>query len=173
MKRVLSACFALSLVGLLAGCGGPSVVSTPDGKTTVSDGEGNTVTSDVSGKETVIEGTDSTGAKTTVKTGSAVDLTPFGLEVYPGAEFQDNLSASGSTTADGGTEMVSAVMTTADSHDKVIAFYKGKMKKVEMESKAGDAALLIGTSSNDSRVNVNLTTEGGKTQITLIATRKP
>ena len=173
MKHALSAFLMLSLVGALTGCGGPSAIPEPDGKVTVSDGQGNTVTSDVNGKETVVEGTDSTGAKTTVKTGSAVDLSPFGLEPYPGAEVRNDLSTSGTTTADGGTQMVSVIMTTSDSHDEVMAFYKGKLKKVELESKAPESAMLVGVTNNDSRVNVNMGKDGDKTQITLIATKKP
>jgi predicted small lipoprotein YifL len=173
MKRVLSACLALSLGAVLAGCGGPAAIPGPDGKVTVKDGEGNTYTTDTKSNEVTLEGTDSTGAKTTVTTGSAVDLSPFGLEPYPGAEVRNDLSTSGTTTADGGTQMASVIMTTSDSFDQVTAFYKGKLKKVDLESKAPESALLVGVTNNDSRVNVNMGKDGDKTQITLIATKKP
>lgn len=84
---------------------------------------------------------------------------------YPGAETQ--AAGSGSNM---GTDAAGKVMSTADSFDKVYAWYQQKMpsgsERSHVDAPVQSAVFMIGdTSSGQS--SVTLTAQGGKTMITI------
>lgn len=148
----------------LAGCTGhKTTVTTNNGTETVTtSGDNQTVT--VQGKE---------GTATIGK--GAVDTAKIGLPVYPGANSADNAGYAATTKE--GTGQV-AMLTTADSFDKVYAWYKQQMpagsEQMHMTSSGGSvAAFQIGKDTDATKKVVTITSSQDKTSIMLSSQTKP
>lgn len=136
---------ALAVALAITGCGG--------GKSSSSDSN-----SDQSNATTSSSSTTGTASESA---GKAVSEIPE----YPGAETQ--AAGSGSNM---GTDAAGKVMSTADSFDKVYAWYQQKMpsgsERSHVDAPVQSAVFMIGeTSSGQS--SVTLTAQGGKTMITI------
>jgi hypothetical protein len=130
-----------------------------------------TVTQDQGSKSVTFQSKEGT-AKLGV---GAVDPASLGLPIYPGAQPNANGSLSTQTSA-GSAQLLT--MQTADSFDKVYAFYKDKMpagsEKTHV-SAAGNsmASFQIGASGDKVLKTVNITSSSDKTDIVLMVSTKP
>ncbi|HEY1867171.1 MAG TPA: hypothetical protein VGG70_02675 [Candidatus Cybelea sp.] len=121
------------------------------------------------GKSSSDTGSDQSGAKTSAASsspasdsaGKAVGEIPE----YPGADTQ--ASGSGSNM---GTDAAGKVMSTSDSFDKVYRWYQQKLpsgsERSHIDSPVQSAVFTIGEASSG-QSSVTLTTQGGKTMITI------
>ncbi|MEO8504712.1 MAG: hypothetical protein ABI609_12510 [Acidobacteriota bacterium] len=111
--------------------------------------------------------TGANGQTATFGAGSGSGTAPSWLPIYPGAEVSGNYDA---TTAEGHAGAIT--VSTADSVDKVMAFYEEKLKdagfrveKITLGGTAGNGGTVTGTSEGDKRtVGVVLSSSDGKTQ---------
>ncbi|HRK21577.1 MAG TPA: hypothetical protein PLX06_07205 [Fimbriimonadaceae bacterium] len=165
------------------GCGKKDemTVVTPDGKATVSsDSEGKTVVEtdkgklevDGDGKNFSMTTTDSDGKQTTVSGGADFDMAEMGMPLYPGSKLKDEAQAKSSVSGPMGT-MMTVVSYTSDSPEKVIDFYKDKLKEAKPFS-GPEAGLVTGKSEDGHDVSVAVTTlsETKETMVTLSVTKK-
>lgn len=106
-------------------------------------------------------GTSSASSSTSDSAGKAVSEIP----AYPGAETQ----AAGSSS-NMGTDAAGKVMSTADSFDKVYGWYEKQMpagsERSHIDAPVQSAVFTIGEASSG-QSSVTLTTQGGKTMITI------
>ncbi len=150
---------------LLSGCGGSN-----DGKVSISDGKGGTTEIATAGATSTITTAD--GQKTTV---SSTATLPDYAPQYPGSTMGDQTNI-----ASGQGKMTTAVMTTADPADKIIAFYKPKLVAaglpVTMETTTAEGAMIMagsgmpGASSSSSgrSAAVSVKVADGKSEISLV-----
>lgn len=158
----LVVCLIVSLV--LIGCGRKEerTLSTPDGKvkvTTDGSGKGGRVEIETREGKTVITG----------EQGGTVSEAELGIPVYPGA----TLKASTKTQGQERGEVYH--LTTADSWDKVMAFYKSKLKNVKntFTQNAGPQNIANFSVGEDPAIIVNVVGETGKeTSIQVMKTGK-
>ncbi|MFN3747413.1 MAG: hypothetical protein ACK4SJ_01865 [Sphingorhabdus sp.] len=151
----------------LAACG-----SEPTTTVTTADGQKAEITQTNPGEATVKT---EDGTTATFSTGAAAAKSlPLGIPVYPGANVTANISGS---RADGkGGAMVT--MTTADSPDKVVGFYKTEAAKRGMKTKSNEVAvgnMASFTAENDAGEKIVTTaTPGGQgqTQVMLVIETK-
>jgi hypothetical protein len=166
---------ALTLIAILAvvpACAKRSTtVQGTNGSTTIQGANGPVTVSQDQGSKSITfqsnEGTSKIGV-------GAVDPASLGLPLYPGALPNPNGSLSSSTKA--GTSSL-LTMETADSFDKVYAFYKDKMPAGSEKShvSAGGnqmASFQVGASGDKVQKTVNITTSGDKTDIMLMVGAK-
>ena len=137
---------ALAVALAITGCGG--------GKSSSSDSN-----SDQSAQ------TSSASSSTASTTSGSASKAVSEIPEYPGAETQ--AAGSGSNM---GTDAAGKVMSTADSFDKVYAWYQQKMpsgsERSHVDAPVQSAVFMVGeTSSGQS--SVTLTAQGGKTMITI------
>ena len=113
---------------LVVGCGrSQRTVVVPGGKMTV--------TTDKKGGETktvTMESKDGSG-KVTIGSQKTMTEAELGVPVYPGAE---SLASSKAEGKEGGkaSSYENYTLSTTDSHDKVAAFYKSRLKDVQSSS---------------------------------------
>lgn len=138
----------------IAGCRKQQTFVSPDGTS---------VTVNESGKDTTFR--DAQGNTATLAT--RVSEAELGVPFYPGSSATE---ADSSFTADGKTSSIS-IRTTADAPGKVIEFYKGELDKVESDTNAGIASVLVGK-KGDRDVSVMVSVEQGKTTIMVTAYTK-
>jgi hypothetical protein len=158
-------CIYFAILILMAGCGkdDSQTITTPEGKVTVT-------TKNDTGKETVKIETKE--GSLTVKTGShTISEAEFGVPVYPGAQV---VSSGQIDETKNNAPGVSAtyLMTTNDNYDKVVAFYKANLKKVEqsMNHTMGDekiAMFTIGKEGDMKNIQIFAKTSGGPTNINI------
>jgi len=97
----------------------------------------------------------------TAGTGASVTAGDLGVDIYPGANQQQNGSLH--ITTPKGSE-ISAVFTTNDSMTQVVDFYKGKLGTGVSVYQSDKSAVLTSTSAdNKSSVMVTISTEGNPT----------
>lgn len=151
----------------LTGCSGEREIASG----TVDDGEGGTANYSVS------EGDE--GVNATVKTedgemsfrsgdGGKIAL-PLGIKLYPGAQVQ----SSASSNVDGKTGAM-VVLSSSDSQDKVIDYYRQQLAaagvKIEAEVTTGEMKMIGGKSGDGTGFNINaIPGEDGKVTVTIIA----
>lgn len=110
---------------------------------------------------------DSSSDQTAAAATTSSDAAPAAADIpsYPGAVTQ----ASGSGT-NNGTTAAGRVLSTGDSFDKVYGWYQQKLpagsEKSHMDSPVQSAVFTIGEASKG-QSSVTLTTQGGKTIITI------
>lgn len=173
-----------AIVGLL-GCAKKDdfVVETPDGKATVStnadgktviEGEKGKLEIDQDGNGVSMTSTDEKGDKTTVSSSSDFDESKLGVPLYPGAKLKDGAGSKSSVTGPMGT-MMTVVMETSDSPEKVVEFYKGELRDPKPFS-GPEAGMVTGTSpsGDDVTAAASLIEETKATLVTLsVTTKKP
>lgn len=169
MRTILAllACAAL-IAAATAGCGRRQTIQTPSGEVTIEEKPGKTeVTVEGEGTQGKVEvkGDEAGGTITTEQgtlqfgTEAQISEKELGIPIYPGA-----VAAHTSRLTQAGQEqgkVVQAAFTTADSIDKVKAFYQDRFQKAR-------AAMDI--TSADSRM-VQMVLEEGDTQKTAILSR--
>lgn len=160
----------LLVVALLAGCGGNErrqTVVTKDGKaeiTTREDGQGTTM--NVTGEN---------GAVASFTAGDGArwpSQWPDFAPAYPGAKVQTSMAGS---SKDGKGGMVS--FSTSDPADKVLDFYKTRaaaagIKTVMSTEQGNSRSFSAGDEASGRSLNVSATSEGGNTQVTVLAGMK-
>ena len=107
------------------------------------------------------------GQKATFGAGKGAGNAPSWLPIYPGAEGSGNYKT---TTAEG--DACAVTVSTADSVEKVMAFYEEKLKdagfkveKITLAGAAGNGGTVTGTTADEKRsVGVVLSSSDGKTQ---------
>lgn len=98
--------------------------------TTVTTPGGGTVTSTTGGGETTTTVTTPEGGTITAKGNATVTEEEVGVPFYPGAAQNPEKTTKISGSGDGKTgEMIMISLSTTDSFDKVVEFYKSKMPK--------------------------------------------
>ena len=134
---------ALAIALAISGCGG--------GKSSSSD----------SGSDRAAASTSDSSSGTSASASRAVSEIPE----YPGATTQ--AAGSGSNM---GTDAAGKVMSTADSFDKVYGWYRQKLpsgsERSHVDAPVQSAVFTIGEASSG-QSSVTLTTQGGKTMITI------
>lgn len=125
--RLVAAFLVALLIGafVLTGCGGSKrTVTTADGSVTVTE-EGK------NGSSIESKGGDSKATASTEK--PTVTEAELGIPVYPGATAEVTSTYEGSEGGKTQT-MRQHLLTTPDSFDEVVAFYKSRLKDVESQS---------------------------------------
>lgn len=161
--RFLLVLVLVATCALLPACAKKTTIPTQSGPVTVTQENGN--------KRVTIAGNQGT----TRMGEGVVDPNSLGLPVYPGAT-PSKSGAFSAQTKQGGAQIIT--LETADSFDKVYAFYRDKMPAGSEKMKvsvAGSsmATFQVGTDKDKSRKGVSLTTAQGKTEITLIVSTSP
>jgi len=169
--------FALLAVLVAGGCNKPSV--------SIDDGKGNTVTTSGDGKVSVksADGSSVTteNGKTTVKdakggttaeVGKGLTEADLGVPFYPGST--ETPSTGKIDTPD--TKQRSCVRTSSDTPEKVIEFYKPKVKEpssMSMSKDGNDAQMLTGKLEDGSSVIINASRDKDKTEtdISVVVTK--
>jgi len=135
---------ALVLSALVVGCGERTAYRDADGnQVTVNDktGEvtvktqGGTYVASQDGKQTTVRTAD--GKEMPLDAGTRIGEEDLGLPFYPGSTD----TRQSTRLKQGGQEYLTSVRTTPDGVDKVVAFYKGKVR-VESETITPDLAIL-------------------------------
>ena len=165
--------FAL-LAAFLAGCGGPTQ--------TVTDSEGNKATISQDGAKMTFEGKDgekvdvvSKDGKTTWKSnegatmesGGTMTEAELGLPLYPGGKTQEG-SSTKVDTPQGSVRTV--ILTTSDAPDKVVEFYKPKIKEPNTYTGTNDGninTMLNGKLESGETVLISATREKGSSETTV------
>jgi hypothetical protein len=175
-------CFgALALGFLLAGCKKDEVtISTPEGTMTVSEEGGKTTLKTDDGKIEIEGGgdsgtmtmTDEKGNKVTYTGGKGVDPAELGVDLYPGAKIAEEQSALGKVETPEGTTLT-VILSTADSVQKVIDYYKGKLKEAK-PFMTDEAGMVTGQNAagQDVTVTVSVDKDRKATMITMMTLRK-
>ena len=105
------------------------------------------------------------GGKSSSSSDSTGDQSSTTIPTYPGADTQ--AAGSGSNM---GMTAAGKVLSTSDSFDKVYNWYQQKMpagsEKSHVDSPVQSAVFIIGDASTG-QSSVTLTTQGGKTMITI------
>lgn len=170
---------ALILV-CLVGCGKKetTTITTPDGSVTVSEDGSKVTTTNDKGETATVEtnpdGMTVTSPEGTVRTGTeVVSEKDLGLPFYPGSKEQVNASMLFEST---GNFSCVPSRTTADSPEKVIEFYAGKLKDEKKSSATAGGtttAGLTGKRDDGADVVIAATKEGsGETTIAISVTKK-
>ena len=121
------------------------------------------------GKSSSDAGSDQSGVKTSSTSSSTASDSASQavgeIPEYPGADTQ--ASGSGSNM---GTDAAGKVMSTSDSFDKVYGWYQQKLpsgsERSHVDAPVQSAVFTIGEASSG-QSSVTLTTQGGKTMITI------
>lgn len=165
-KRIVVFCVLCVFVAatfFVAGCGRDEskTFTTPEGKVTVTGKQG-------SGEGTVKVETKE--GSVTVKSGpQAVSEAELGAPIYPGSQVVSSGQFGESKGAASG--MASTyLMTTNDSFDKVVSFYKANLKNVNqsMDQTMGDqkiAMFTMGKKGDMRNIQITAKTSGGPTNI--------
>ncbi|HOW53497.1 MAG TPA: hypothetical protein PLR60_02490 [Syntrophorhabdaceae bacterium] len=162
---VLGALIVILAALCVAGCGREETktFSTPDGKVTVTakpGGPGEGVVK-IEGKE----------GSVTVKTGpQAVSEAELGAPVYPGAQVVSSGQFSESKKGAASGLAAAYMMTTNDSFDKVVSFYKSNLKDVQqsMDQTSSDqkmAMFMTGKKGDMRNIQITAKASGGPTNI--------
>ena len=167
MKRnavfAFASCFIAAAILFLTGCGKEesATVKSPEGKVTV--------TTKQDGGKDVVKIETKQGSLTIKPGQQAVSVAELGAPVYPGSEVVtsgqlDN--AKGPATGIAATYM----MSTNDSYDKVVSFYKANLKNIQqtMNHTIGDQKMTIfmsGKAGNVRSIQIVAKTSGGPTNI--------
>jgi len=169
VRAGLSVALALMVaISLVVGCGTKHTYVAPGGKITVDKKKG---------KTTAVEVETAKGkAKVEVekKTSTEAEL---GVPVYPGAKSE--LSGQYEGQESGNTSIQQNVLSTSDDFDKVVEFYKSKLKNVKntVNQSAGDQKIAIFqlTKENGAETTVQIATDKQKnrTIIHIITANKP
>lgn len=155
----------------------------PDGSSTVSRSGDKTVVETDKGKLEIDEveggfkmtGTDEKGRKTTIVSSGDFDLDDLGVPLYPGAKIKAGAEGKSSVTGPMG-KMMTVVMATADSPEKVVDFYQKELRDpkpftspeaglVNGENGAGDSvtvAAALDAESKSTMVTLSVTTKKAK-----------
>jgi len=167
MKRntafAFASCFIAAAILFMTGCGKDesATVKTPEGKVTVTNKQD-------SGKDVVKIETNQ--GSLTIKAGQqAVSETELGAPVYPGSEV---VSSGQLGDAKGPAPGIAAtyIMSTNDSYDKVVSFYKANLKNIQqtVNHTIGDQTMTIfmsGKAGNVRSIQIVAKTTGGPTNI--------
>jgi len=156
-------CVFAAAVCFVAGCGRDEskTFTTPDGKVTV--------TANRTGAEGVVK-VESKEGTATIRTGpQAVSGAELGAPVYPGAQVISS-GQFGETKGSNSGAASTVLMSTNDSFDKVVAFYKTNLKDVQqaMDQTAGDqkmAMFMTGRKNEMRSVQIVAKASGGPTNI--------
>ncbi len=173
MRRAVSLAAAAGLVVfLLMGCGKSekTVYSSREGKVTVKQDR-------LGGKEQTVN-VETKEGKATVTTGERKTITEaeLGVPVYPGAVVE--VTGTYQSGKAGGDESVEQhILYTTDSFDKVVSFYKAKLKNIKSEQNmsSGDTKLAIfavGEENNQTMVQINWSASEKRTMIHVMKQKK-
>jgi hypothetical protein len=158
MKRVAM----IAAMVALANCGGSK-----DASVSIPDGKGGSTKIETSGETSTIKTAD--GSTTTISSGAANANFPAYAPQYPGA----TLGEVSNISSDAGS-MTTAVMTTPDAPDKVLAFYKEKLTAggvpVGVESKSPEMSMLM---AGDGMPGLGSDTKGVMKGLSAAVTAKP
>ncbi|TAK45431.1 MAG: hypothetical protein EPO29_01725 [Betaproteobacteria bacterium] len=131
---------------------------------------------DLSGGSTRITTTDASGKTTQMEMGGAkVGETELGVPFYPGTKPGEGESSKVSTP-DG--SMYTVMLHSADSSDKVAAFYRERLKSLstgkqfmEMSGGDGGASLVLADDQAKTTVQVHVTKGDKGTDVQIVASR--
>lgn len=131
---------------------------------------------DISGGSTKITTTDASGKTSQLEMGAAkVTESDLGVPFYPGASPAEG-SSSKISTPDG--SMYTVLLHSADSPDKVAAFYRDRLKAMsagkqmmDMSGGDGSANLVLADEQAKSSVQVNVMKGEKGTDVQIVATR--
>ncbi len=160
---VLCALCVLVAACFMAGCGREesATFTTPEGKVTV--------TAKQSGEEGTVKVETKQGTAT-FKTGpQAVNEAELGVPAYPGAQVVSSGQYGETKDSRSGSASV-VLLSTNDSFDKVVAFYKANMKDIRqtMDQSIGGqkmAVFMTGKEGNMRNVQIVASASGGPTNI--------
>jgi hypothetical protein len=167
MKRkaaVLCALFILSsLAWLTTGCSSEEskTVVTPEGKATV--------TTKTEGEKSIVKVETKQGTLTVQSGSQAMSEAEVGVPIYPGAKVVH--SGQLAETKDAGSGIAASYsLTTNDSFDKVVSFYKSNLKDVQhaMDQSMGGQKMsmfMTGKEGDMRTIQVMASTAGGPTNI--------
>lgn len=154
---------ALLLAALLLGCGKKEteVTSTPGGDAPAASTE---FSGTVDGDGAAASSGESQLKELKMKEG--IDLSKFGVAQYPGAKpyADDSFSSMEYSTTEGSG--ASAMFVTDDPPAKVIGFYEGELTDVTKVS-MGEGGSVTGKTPNGNVLIVTVTTDEGKTRVSL------
>jgi len=148
---LITLCAALAVAG--AGCSGSN---------TSSSGGSTAASASPAAADSAAAATDA--ASTSAPSSDAATDEKTKLPIYPGS----TVGASAASNGQAGT-----VLTTADSFDKVYAWYKGKMPAGSEKAKASAGGIdtaVFTVENNGGKSNVSIMTQADKTTISLTAT---
>lgn len=151
---------------------GPATVSKEaDGSTTVESPEGK-LSVDGDGDKFKMEGTDSEGRSYSIEGGRDFDVAELGIPMYPGSTVANGAEAKSSVTGPMGT-MMTVLLDSSDSPEKVIEFYKNELKDPKPFS-GPEAGLVTGKSADGADVAVTASKDqkSASTRITVSVTKK-
>ena len=163
--RVLAAVCLCAGVAALGACSKKSTtVSTPGGNVTVEQGDNGETTTIKSGQGNVTVGK------------GAVDAAALGLPIYPGSTPSESGSLSAANTANGESNQVAMLETTAP-FETVYDYYKAQMpagsEKMKMSTGGNSLATFqVGESGSADVKTVMITASQGKVTIELIHATK-
>ena len=161
---------AVLIMAVLAGCGGNE-----RRQTIVTDKGKAEITTRDDGQATTMNFTGSQGEQASITAGDGArwpsDWPDF-APAYPGAKVLSSMAANGK---DGKGGMVS--FTTGDSAEKVIAFYRAQAQSAGIGTVAtaeagGSRQFSASDEARGRSLNVSATSEGGATQVALLAGMK-
>lgn len=162
----LFAAAAIIVVALFAGCSRSRTVKTSEGDVTVTEkGGGRMEVNTPEGKATY---------DTEKKTITEAEL---GVPVYPGATVEMTNTYEGKTGEAGMEGMEHVVLTTPDDVDKVMAFYKPRLKNAEtstIDTGGSKMGVLVtkGTAGDAITVHVMSDKENNVTRIQVMKTKE-
>ena len=150
----LSLIALITIVVIAAGCGSKRTYVGPGGKVTVNQ---------KGGAKTVEVQTDK--GKATIDTGKkTITEAELGVPVYPGATVEVSGNYEGTEAGKTGS-MQQTMLTTSDDFDKVLEFYKSKLKNVKNQysQTAGDTKMaMFSLAPGDSQISVHIVTDPKK-----------
>jgi hypothetical protein len=176
--RALAIILGLGLIAglLFSGCARKQTYNTPGGKVTVAEkggGANKKVTVESKAGKMEMEMGDKTATVTTekgtMKMNKGISEAELKIPFYPGGEVGESMTMSGDTMGKGG-EMKQVTMTTADSVDKVKAFYLKKYPKANnmvMNNADGEYTQMVVEEGKEQRF-INITRKKGDSKTTLV-----
>jgi len=140
---------------------GEATIKTDDGEATIKINEKDGETSSVSV-------TNKEGETSTITSGTNVDASKAGIELYPGAEQK----GGGDVTGDQGT-VVGVTLETTDSFDKVAKFYKDKYPEASKTETSSDGSnmLLMQISQPPDAKTVTVTSDKDSGKVNIVVAR--
>ena len=138
--------------------------------------DGSKAKADLSGGSAKITTTDASGKTSQIEMGAAkVGEAELGVPFYPGASPAEG-SSSKVSTPDG--SMYSVLLQSADSPDKVAAFYRDRLKAMsagkqmmDMSGGDGSANLMLADDKEKTSVQVNVMKGAKGTDVQIVASR--
>lgn len=140
---------------------GEATIKTDDGEATIKINEKD-------GKSSSVSVTDKEGKTSTITSGTEVDASKAGIELYPGAEQK----GGGDVSGEQGT-VVGVTLETADSFEKVAKFYKDKYPEASKTETTSDGSsmLLLQISQPPDAKMVTVTSDKDSGKVNIVISR--